>query len=66
MDEQILKQLQENQILLEKTYKTVERLKKYFMWTLIITVLTIVLPMIGLMFVLPKYMDTLTGGLNGL
>ena len=59
MDEQILKQLKENQVLLEKTYKTVERLKKYFLWTLIITVLTVVLPAIGLMFLLPRLMGSL-------
>lgn len=66
MDDEILKQLKENQVLLEKTYKTVERLKKYFMWTLIITVITVILPIIGLMFLLPTLMGSLGGGILGL
>ena len=66
MDDEILKQLKENQVLLEKTYKTVERLKKYFMWTLIITVITVILPIIGLMLLLPTLMGSLGGGILGL
>ncbi len=59
MDEEILKQLKENQVLLEKTYKTVNRLKQYFLITLIITLITVVLPVIGLMFLLPQLMGSL-------
>ncbi len=67
MDDTLLQQqLQEHKTLLEKIYKSVEKTRKYFLWTLIITLVTVVLPLIGLAFLLPKYMSMLGGGLYGL
>ena len=50
--------------LLNKIYKSAETTRKYFMWTLIITVLMFVLPLIGLFFVLPGFIDTYTAALG--
>jgi type IV secretory pathway component VirB8 len=41
---------------IEKIYVSVEKTRKYFLWTLIISVLLFVLPMIGLAFAIPAFM----------
>jgi len=66
--EELLKKLQEQEVKIDAMYASVEKLRKYFLWTLIITGVTIILPIIALMFILPSLMNTLSGayGLGGL
>lgn len=59
MDE-ILRRLEEQDKKLDAIYKSVERTRKYFLWTMIITIALIVLPAIGLVFVIPKFLSTLS------
>ena len=40
-------------------YKSVEKTRKYFLATLIITVATIVLPLIGMVFLVPYYLKSI-------
>lgn len=49
---------------IEEIYVSIEKTRKYFQWTLIITVATIVLPLIALAFVIPYYLRTITSGFN--
>jgi hypothetical protein len=58
MEQEILNRLQKNEEKLEKIFISVEKMRRYFLWTLIITVLVVVLPAIGLIFAVPKFMDT--------
>jgi hypothetical protein len=58
MDE-ILKKLTEQEGKIDAILRSVEKTRKYFMWTLIITVLTIVLPMIGLVFAIPALLRSM-------
>lgn len=39
---------------IDKIYKSVEKTRKYFMWTLITSVIFFVLPLVGIFFLLPK------------
>jgi len=39
-------------------YASVEKLRKYFLWTGIITVALFVLPLIGLVFAIPSFLST--------
>jgi len=48
----------------EEIYISVEKTRKYFLWTLIITVVMIVLPLIGLAIVIPIFMQTLSSSLG--
>ena len=48
---------------IDAIYVSVEKTRKYFMWTLIITVVMVVLPIIGLMLVLPSFIQGMTSGL---
>ena len=43
---------------IEAIYISVEKTRKYFKWTMIITVLLVVLPIIGLVFAIPSFLGT--------
>ncbi len=45
---------------LEDIYVSIEKMRKYFLWTLIVTVATIVLPLIALAVVLPWFIKTIS------
>lgn len=49
---------QQNRELLEKIFKSVERTRKMFLWTLIISVVAIVFPLVGLAFAIPYVINT--------
>lgn len=51
---------------LDAIYKSVEKTRKYFMWTLIVTVVTIVLPLIGLIIFLPMFLNSFNVSALGL
>jgi type IV secretory pathway component VirB8 len=44
-------------------YVSVEKTRRYFLWTLIITMVLFVLPLLGLAIILPRMLGALTGGL---
>ena len=64
MEQEILKKLAEQDTRLEAIYRSVERMRRYFRWTLIITVLVLILPLIGLLFVIPQFLEIYGGGLG--
>jgi len=65
MDIDILKKLEEQEQKIDKIYRSVEKMRKYFLWSLIIGIVFIVLPFIGLIFVIPMFLRTLNiGGLG--
>ena len=64
MDEELSKRLDAQEKKLDAIYKSVEKMRRYFLWTLIVTIVVIVLPLIGLAFVIPSYLNTLN--LSGL
>jgi len=66
MEEEILKKIEAQDKKLEEIYSSVEKIRKYFLWTLIITVVMIVLPLIGLLFIIPQFLSALSGSGLGL
>ena len=58
MDEELKKRFEEMEVKLDATFKSVERMRQYFKWTLIVTVVTIVLPLIALAFVIPMFLKS--------
>ncbi len=64
MEEEILKKIEMQDKKLEEIYRSVEKMRKYFLWTLIITLALFILPLIGLLFVIPKFLNIYTSGLN--
>ena len=66
MEEEILKKIEAQDKKLEDIYNSVEKMRKYFLWTLIITIAVIVLPLIGLIFLIPQFLSTMGGANLGL
>ena len=60
MDE-VLKKLAELEQKVDAVYKSAEKTRKYFMWTLILSVVLFVLPLIGLLFVIPQFINSVGG-----
>lgn len=65
-EEQILKIVKQNQEILQKTYKSAEKTRKYFLFSAIFTVIMFVLPIIGLVVIIPMFINTYLESLNGL
>ena len=65
MEEELLQKIKENKELLDKIYVSVEKTRMYFLWVLIVSVVVFVLPLIGLFFVIPSFLDTYSS-LDGL
>ena len=63
MDE-VLKKLAELETKVDAVYKSAEKTRKYFMWTLILSVVLFVLPLIGLIFVIPQFLNAIGGNLD--
>ena len=57
MEEEILKKFEAQDKKLEEIYSSIEKMRKYFIWTLIVTVAMIILPLIGLLLVIPKFLS---------
>lgn len=64
MDEDIREKLAVQEKKLDDIYKSVERMRKYFMWTLVVTLVTVVLPLIALAFVLPWFVNVILTSYN--
>lgn len=61
MEQEILNKIQEQAAKIDSIYKSVEQVRKYFKWTFILSLVFFVLPLIGLIFLIPMYWNTLTG-----
>ncbi len=65
MDQEVLNKLNEQQIKIDAIYASVEKTRKYFLMITWITILTVVLPAVGLLFYAPSVMNTYVEQLNG-
>ncbi len=59
MDEDIKNRLAEVEKKLDILFSSVEKTRKYFLWTLIITAIVIILPLVALVFVIPQFLNAL-------
>jgi hypothetical protein len=65
MEQEILNRLAAQDELLKNIYRSTEITRKYFMWTFYGTLILFILPLIGLAFVIPSFLNSL-GSLSGL
>ena len=66
MEQDIQKRFDAQDAKLEAIYKSVEKTRKYFLVLMWVTILAIVLPMIGLAFVIPSFLSNYTNSLGSL
>lgn len=62
--EEIIKKLTELEAKVDVVYKSAEKTRKYFMWTLIISVVFLVLPLIALIFIIPTFISSIGPNLD--
>ena len=51
---------------IDEIYISVEKTRKYFFWTMVITLIVFVLPLIGLLFVIPSFLSNYTEAISTL
>lgn len=66
MEQEILKKLEEQEIKIEAIWKSVEKTRKYFLFTMISSIVMVVLPLIGLLIAIPIMLNTLSKSMEGL
>jgi len=64
MEQEVLEKLKEQDKKLNAIYQSVEKTRRYFLWTLVIAIIMIVLPLIGLVIVIPHFLDIYTSVLG--
>lgn len=66
MDEELRKEIQILNQKIDAVYVSAEKTRKYFLWTLVATVVTFVLPLIAMLFAIPWMMSTVMDQYQGL
>jgi type IV secretory pathway component VirB8 len=64
-NEEISKELREQRNMIEQIYISVEKTRKYFLWTMIATLVAFILPLIAMAFVIPYFMSSYSGLISG-
>jgi Flp pilus assembly protein TadB len=65
MEKDMQTQLKELDDKLSAVYASIEKLKKYFQVTMWITIIMVVLPVLGLLLVIPSFISLYAGALGG-
>lgn len=58
MNNEIEKRIERLEQKIDSIYISVEKTRKYFQWTMIITVIVVILPIIGLIIAIPAFIST--------
>ena len=66
IDPELLAKLEEISAKADRAYQASEKVRKYLFWTGVITLVLFVLPLVGLMFVIPQFINSYTATLGGL
>ncbi len=66
MEEKILKKITEQEEKIDKIYRSVEKTRKMFLMTIIVSVATFLLPLIALIFVIPWFLHIMSNAYQGL
>lgn len=66
MDKELADRLTALEQKTDAIHRSVEKTRKYFLWTLIISIGVVVLPLIGLVFAIPQFLKTINYGNLGL
>ena len=64
MDQDLQNRIQIIEEKVDKIYLSVEKTRKYLLWTAVVTIALFVLPLIGVIFVAPKFLTTYTQSIN--
>lgn len=66
MENEFHKQLDALNQKIDAIYFSVEKTRKYFFWTMVITFVVVILPVVGLLFAIPAFLNNYVGGIQGI
>ena len=66
MEEEILKKIEEQNKKIDAIWVSVEKTRKYFLFTMITSILMFVIPLVGLMIAIPLMLGALSNSMEGL
>ncbi|MEK7652423.1 MAG: hypothetical protein AAB334_00500 [Patescibacteria group bacterium] len=66
MDPEIKQKLEQQDAKLDAIYKSVEKTRKYFQMIFWVTIVLFILPLIGLLFIIPSFLSTYSVAIGGL
>ena len=66
MDQELVARLDAQDRKLDAIYVSVEKTRKYFLWTMIASIVMFVLPLLGIMIAIPWLLSTLSEAYSGL
>lgn len=66
MSEEVMKKIDEQGVKIDAIYKSVEKTRKYFLVIIWVSIIAFVLPLIGMAFILPAFINNYLGSLEGL
>ena len=61
MDQDMMQKLEEQGRKLDAIEQSVKKIRSYLFWTFVGSILLFVLPLIGLLFVIPRFLDIYSG-----
>lgn len=63
-DQNVMNKLNEAGEQLDDIQDSVHGMRRIFFWTMVITLALVILPILGLVFFIPSFVETYTGGLG--
>jgi len=66
VDNELAKRLAVIEAKVDAVFVSAELTRKYFFWTMVVTIVIVVLPVIGLLFVIPTFMNNYVGGMEAM
>ncbi len=64
MENDVTQRLATLETKIDAIYLSVEKTRKYFFWTMIVTLVLFIVPLIGLVFAIPTFMSGYIGGMD--
>lgn len=65
MEQELQKKIEEQGAKIDAIYKSVEKTRKYFLIIIWVTVIAVIIPIIGLLFAIPTFMNNYVNVLGG-
>ncbi len=66
MENEIKAKITELESKIDAIYVSVEKTRKYLFWTMVVTLVLFVLPLIGLLFIIPSFISSYTSMTAGI
>ena len=60
----MLERLQAQERKIDEIHRSLERMRRYFFWKFVVTVIIIMLPIIGVSFLIPKFLGNICESLG--